>query len=138
MELCDTRGGYTRGVTQQTAHSRPQVFEETGFDCSPYSSPDDQPLTYILQDQQVTLYVCPGVPESTVFQTQTRKEISVRMLELSASHALTHCPQAIEWFKLTDLPTWRKKGGGKKGAKFYGVTPFVQSVAMAVSAHSAS
>lgn len=113
----------------------PQVYEETGFDGSPYSSPHDEPLTYILQDQQVTLYVFPGVPEGTVFETQTRKEISVCVVHVREAGKAGEAGeadedsaplQAIEWFKLTDLPTWRKKGTGKKGAKFYGVTPFVQ------------
>lgn len=55
----------------------------------------------------------PGVPEDFPFKTQTRKEIG-----------------AIEWFKLSDLPTWKKskttaapKLAGK--GKFYMILPFI-------------
>lgn len=60
------------------------------------------------------LYIVPGVSQDTVFETQTRKEIS-----------------KIDWFKMSDLPTWKQAGGGgglasaNAGAKFYLVTPFV-------------
>jgi hypothetical protein len=33
--------------------------------------------------------------------------------------------QAIEWVKLTDLPTWRKQKQKVTGKKFYSVAPFV-------------
>lgn len=58
----------------------------------------------------------PGVPEDFPFKTQTRKEIG-----------------AIEWFKLSDLPTWKKskttaapKLAGK--GKFYMILPFILCV----------
>lgn len=71
------------------------------------------------------LYIVPGVSRDTVFETQTRKEIS-----------------KIAWFKLSELPTWKQmnnnvgptaataaasSGQGPAGGakKFYLVTPFI-------------
>ncbi len=36
-------------------------------------------------------------------------------------------PKAIDWFRLTELPTWKTKKVvvGKKGPKFYMLAPFV-------------
>lgn len=33
--------------------------------------------------------------------------------------------QAIEWVKLSDLPTWRRQKRKVPGKKFYSVAPFV-------------
>lgn len=38
--------------------------------------------------------------------------------------------QAIEWVKLTDLPTWRKQKQKVTGKKFYSVAPFVAWVSI--------
>ncbi|BGP27904.1 mRNA-decapping enzyme subunit 2 [Rhodotorula toruloides] len=117
-----------------------EVLEETGFDLSPYFPPEQLDPSYIepegqerhpyyvelvIREQKIRLYFVPGVSESTRFETRTRKEIS-----------------KIDWFRLSDLPTWSKdanSGGKKKGssartkgelangkqAKFYMVTPFI-------------
>lgn len=66
--------------------------------------------------QDITMFLVLGIDESTVFETQTRKEIG-----------------AIEWVPLVDLPVWsNKKGpkrtGGKAQKKFYNVTPFVGGI----------
>jgi mRNA-decapping enzyme subunit 2 len=74
------------------------------------------PLEVTMHDQQVRLYVFRGVPEDTVFETRTRKEIG-----------------DIKWYKVSDLPAYRKKKGtgrvqGPATAsqdKFYMVAPFM-------------
>ncbi|WRT63811.1 uncharacterized protein IL334_000736 [Kwoniella shivajii] len=89
-----------------------EVEEETGFDLTGLTNPADKIKTHI-NAQEVTMFIVKGIDEATVFKTQTRNEIG-----------------AIEWVKLTDLPTWiNKKGpkrtGGQGQKKFYNVTPFV-------------
>lgn len=113
-----------------------QVWEETGYDISPHFDPslsphaptepdappplvnrgyvDERPDDYIdliLQEQQVRLYVVPGLSESTHFETRTRKEIS-----------------RIAWFPLKELPGWSKNADmGMTGkGRFYLVTPVVK------------
>lgn len=76
-----------------------QVWEETGYDVSPHfnpavaphnpdstgpppllppgSYPEDDWLEVMMREQRIRLYIVPGVPEDTLFETKTRKEISV-------------------------------------------------------------
>ncbi|KAK4046512.1 mRNA-decapping enzyme subunit 2 [Microbotryomycetes sp. JL221] len=109
-----------------------EVLEETGYDSSWAFPPrllqsgvevDDDELgphfvELVIRDQKIRLYFIPNVPENTVFETRTRKEIS-----------------RIEWFRLSDLPTWGKErktkttsvdaGNAAKKPKLYMVTPFI-------------
>ncbi|KAI0023244.1 hypothetical protein F4780DRAFT_730518 [Xylariomycetidae sp. FL0641] len=97
-----------------------EVREETGFDLKEAGLVDRNmpvhPLEVTMHDQQVRLYVFRGIPEDTVFETKTRKEIG-----------------AIKWYNVSDLPAYRKKKGAGKnqGAaatsqqKFYMVAPFM-------------
>ncbi|GAA5842757.1 hypothetical protein JCM9279_003978 [Rhodotorula babjevae] len=121
-----------------------EVLEETGYDLTANFPPAQLHPSYVeceghervpyyvelvIREQKIRLYFIPGVSERTRFETRTRKEIS-----------------KIEWFSLSDLPTWSKEvasggaGGSKKGkgaartkselangrqAKFYMVTPFI-------------
>lgn len=92
-----------------------KVEEETGFDMSDYIDPNAFIKTQV-NAQDITMFLVLGIDESTVFQTQTRKEIG-----------------AIEWVPLVDLPVWtNKKGprrtGGKAQKRFYNVTPFVGGI----------
>ncbi|KAL1741869.1 Dcp2, box A domain-containing protein [Schizophyllum fasciatum] len=67
-----------------------EVLEETGYDIT--EKVDVHSCCEInVRGQQVSLYVVPGVPEDYPFETRTRKEIG-----------------DIKWFRLTDLPGWRK------------------------------
>jgi mRNA-decapping enzyme subunit 2 len=91
------------------------VEEETGFDLSGLINIKDSIKTQI-NTQEVTMFLVGGIDESTVFETQTRKEIG-----------------AIEWVPFMDLPTWQHKKGpkrtpGSSQKKFYNVTPFVSSI----------
>ncbi|CAE7228736.1 unnamed protein product [Rhizoctonia solani] len=92
-----------------------ETLEETGFDVT--SLLDKQIfIKNTLKEQQLTLYIVPDVPEDTVFQTRTRKEIS-----------------KIEWFKLSDLPTWKKNRLVAANNKFYLISPFVGQLKAFVS-----
>ncbi|KAG0343117.1 mRNA-decapping enzyme subunit 2 [Podila humilis] len=105
-----------------------EVWEETGFDITPFIQEDDF-VEQTMKDQRVRLYIIKGVPETTVFEPQTRKEIS-----------------KIEWHRLTDLPTMRPKhadrgphsgresgserpnSNSKNPSRYYMVIPFVQKL----------
>ncbi|KAK7961051.1 hypothetical protein PG988_012265 [Apiospora saccharicola] len=100
-----------------------EVLEETGFDVRAAGLvPEDNNVKYIeitMRDQHMRLYVFRNVPEDTLFEPKTRKEIG-----------------KIQWYKLQDLPAFRKKKGTGRGEgnaaeaamnanKFYMVAPFL-------------
>lgn len=88
----------------------PQVWEETGYDISPHFNPsviphksdsatcppplppgdypEDDYLECVMKEQRIRLYLVPGVSEDTLFETKTRKEISVSYLRKRWSY----CP----------------------------------------------
>ncbi|PWN30652.1 DCP2-domain-containing protein, partial [Jaminaea rosea] len=113
--------GFPKGKINQNEPPRDcavrETYEETGFDCSHLLKPDSEDWMELnVREQKMRLYIVPGVKKDTIFETQTRKEIS-----------------KIAWFKLADLPTWKQSkaagGGGLASAnassKFYLVTPFI-------------
>ncbi|KAK3104302.1 mRNA-decapping enzyme subunit 2, partial [Teratosphaeriaceae sp. CCFEE 6253] len=63
-----------------------------------------------MREQHMRLFVFRGVSEGTVFEPQTRKEIS-----------------KIAWYNIRDLPGFKKKGveQGYAANKFYMVAPFL-------------
>lgn len=99
-----------------------EVYEETGFDIRAAGLvPPNESVKFIevtMRDQQIRLYVFRNVPMDTHFQPRTRKEIS-----------------KIQWYKLSDLPAFRKKGNhnhhsnqannANNANKFYMVAPFL-------------
>ncbi|XP_044718061.1 dcp2, box A domain-containing protein [Hirsutella rhossiliensis] len=100
-----------------------EVYEETGLDLRAAGlAPTEKRPKYIeisMREQQLRLYVFRDIPMATDFQPRTRKEIS-----------------KIQWYKLSDLPTFRKRGdksaqnrndagAGGGGSKFYMVAPFL-------------
>ncbi|RAR00603.1 decapping protein box a [Stemphylium lycopersici] len=105
-----------------------EVWEETGYDLrkADLVEPDEymKKITVTMREQSMMLYVFRGVPMDTRFEPQTRKEIS-----------------KIDWYKLTELPTLRRKnqvqqqqqqqqpqGHGQdliKESSFYMVAPFL-------------
>ncbi|KAF9426111.1 mRNA-decapping enzyme subunit 2 [Podila epigama] len=107
-----------------------EVWEETGFDISSRIKDEDY-VELTKNDQRIRLYIIKGVPEDTIFETQTRKEIS-----------------KIEWHRLVDLPATKPKpmdrghySGKESGSdrasnanairsfnRYYMVTPFVQKL----------
>ncbi|KAL8659051.1 MAG: hypothetical protein Q9226_000632 [Calogaya cf. arnoldii] len=98
-----------------------EVYEETGYDVEAAGliGPPDL-MKYIdvaIQHQHIRLYVFRGVPLDTHFEARTRKEIS-----------------KIDWWRLSDLPTLKKKKQQQEGRgedlalnanKFYMVAPFL-------------
>lgn len=84
-----------------------EVLEETGFDMGAYLVPNDF-IEVTRQNKNIRLYVVKGVPESTVFKTQTRKEIS-----------------EIKWHKVQSLPVFSKS---KKVAAYQTAIPFLYSL----------
>lgn len=98
-----------------------EVYEETGYDINSAGlvRPEDTAkyIDVAIQHQHIRLYVFRGVPKDTPFEARTRKEIS-----------------KIEWWKLSDLPTLKKKKQQQEGRgedlamnanKFYMVAPFL-------------
>ena len=87
-----------------------EVLEETGFDISGKINPDAF-LQTIINDQQVWLYLIPGVPKDTVFAPRTKCEI-----------------REIKWFPVADLPN--SKNGNQNFQlnpnSLYMVLPFVK------------
>lgn len=96
-----------------------EVYEETGFEIEAAGLvPKDRDVKSIevnMREQQMRLFVFRNVPMETYFQPRTRKEIS-----------------KIEWWRLSDLPAFRKKGHQQAEVaqnanpnKFYMVAPFL-------------
>ncbi|KAF2031151.1 hypothetical protein EK21DRAFT_63755 [Setomelanomma holmii] len=98
-----------------------EVWEETGYDLreADLVLPEEEmkKITVTMREQSMMLYVFRGVPTDTYFEPRTRKEIS-----------------KIDWYKLTDLPTLRRKNQVQaqvpgqemiKESSFYMVAPFL-------------
>ena len=83
-----------------------EVREETGFDMTPFLRSDDY-LEITRGGKNIRLYIVRGVPESTVFETQTRKEIS-----------------KIEWHSINRLPVFNRKAS----THYYTATPFMNGL----------
>ncbi|KAF8560348.1 DCP2-domain-containing protein [Imleria badia] len=85
-----------------------EVLEETGYNLAGQINPADV-IEMSIKEQLISLFIVPGIPEDFSFKTRTRKEIS-----------------RIEWFKLTDLPTWKRNRAAP--GKFYLISPFIAYV----------
>ena len=93
-----------------------EVYEEIGFDISPYIRQNEY-LERFISDQKIRLYIIAGIPEDTLFQTRTRKEIG-----------------AINWFPLNAIPGYQqsKKDPPLKkeiaSRNYFLVTPFISAL----------
>ena len=99
-----------------------EVWEETGFDVTPYIE-EESSLEFTFRQKNEQLFIITGIDERTaMFQPQANKEIS-----------------AIEWYPVASLPDagaagekdsahsfGAMKSTGKDGSKFYMVWPFVK------------
>ena len=107
-----------------------EVYEETGYDIKAAglvgNEKDTKYIEVTMREQHMRLYVFRGVPIDTHFEPRTRKEIS-----------------KIEWYKLSDLPTIKKKKQQQEGRgedlavnanKFYMVAPFLVPLKKWISA----
>lgn len=100
-----------------------EVYEETGYEIRAAGLvPENEEVKYIemeMREQHMRLYVFRNVPTDTHFEPRTRKEISM-----------------IQWWKLSDLPAFRKKNKTvpkeagtpvtMNANKFYMVAPFLR------------
>ncbi|KAK9485031.1 Dcp2, box A domain-containing protein [Lipomyces starkeyi] len=114
------KGKINQGESDEDCAVR-EVIEETGYDVSALLKKDDY-IELTMREQQVRLYVVVGVPMDTVFQPQTRKEIS-----------------KIEWFTLSSLPTFNKSDAATENGinpkKFYMVAPFIKLLRRWINDH---
>ena len=99
-----------------------EAWEETGLDVRAAGLIPDgtepKSIDITMKDSEIRLFVIRNVPMDTHFEPQTRKEIS-----------------KIQWFKLSELPSFKKKGAQNKSQqqpdatpnvnKFFMVAPFV-------------
>jgi mRNA-decapping enzyme subunit 2 len=90
-----------------------EVKEETGLDVEQYANPKHF-LQHRLNDQEVRLYIVPGVPKSTNLKPLTRNEI-----------------RKIQWFPLKSLPSHKgdtisQKTLGLNWNNFFQVIPFLK------------
>ncbi|PVU91445.1 hypothetical protein BB559_004135 [Furculomyces boomerangus] len=110
------QGKINKKESEMTCAKR-EVLEEIGFDISPYIS-ENEWIERVVSEHRVRLYYIPGVKESTVFETKTRKEIS-----------------EIKWHSILDLlkskinssilPEGYKQHTGHKDIKMYLIKPFL-------------
>jgi len=101
-----------------------EVQEEIGFDISSRLNPKHY-ICQVIMDQKCCLYLIPGVPETTVFRTQTKREI-----------------RDIQWFPVAGLPNFRRdeisddprlNPLGLTGNSFFMIQPFVQEIKLWIS-----
>lgn len=113
-----------------------EVKEETGFDMSQHLTEDQFYLDSFISRRHCRIFLVMGVPEDTIFETQTRKEIS-----------------DIQWVHISDLPDSMKtvkqqskqangKGGknspnGEPSFLFaqHGVVPFTKRLRSWIKRH---
>lgn len=98
------------------------MLEETGYNLAGQLDPANV-IEMSIKEQWISLFVVPGVPEDFPFKTRTRKEISVRSFGCAPLSCRNFFSQRIEWFKLIDLPTWRRNKAAP--GKFYLISPFI-------------
>jgi len=102
------RGKINKGEMDVACAVR-EVFEETGFDAGGLVE-EEYYVDVNIRGQSLRLYIIPNVPEDSIFDPQTRKEIS-----------------KVAWFELAKLPAYKKGALQPKASteKFYHVAPFL-------------
>lgn len=87
-----------------------EVYEEIGFDISPYLNPDDF-IEVTIRQKNFKLYIVTGVPGNSKFCPQTRKEIS-----------------KIEWHEVTSLPAFSSDSTIQDSTRYFMVAPFMEGL----------
>lgn len=87
-----------------------EVYEEIGFDISPYLNPDDF-IEVTIRQKNFKLYIVTGVPGNSKFCPQTRKEIS-----------------KIEWHEVTSLPAFSSDSTVQDSTRYFMVAPFMEGL----------
>jgi 8-oxo-dGTP pyrophosphatase MutT (NUDIX family) len=87
-----------------------EVYEEIGFDISPYLNPDDF-IDVTIRQKNFKLYIVTGVPGNSKFCPQTRKEIS-----------------KIEWHEVTSLPAFSSDSTVQDSTRYFMVAPFMEGL----------
>ncbi|KAG0328342.1 mRNA-decapping enzyme subunit 2 [Dissophora globulifera] len=101
-----------------------EVWEETGFDVTEKIKDEDY-VEQTIKDQRIRLYIIKGVTESTVFEPQTRKEISKIEWHYIAELPLSK-PKAVEKGTQSGKESGTERANGLKNpSRYYMVTPFV-------------
>jgi 8-oxo-dGTP pyrophosphatase MutT (NUDIX family) len=98
------KGKLNRDESDAAAAAR-EVYEEIGFDVTPYIE-DENAVVAKMGEQYMKLFIIPGIPEDTVFETLTRQEI-----------------KDIKWHVIADLQA-QVKDDTKKN-KYYSVLPVI-------------
>lgn len=92
-----------------------EVYEEIGFDISPYLNPKDF-IEVTIRQKNFKLYVVSGVPGNTQFCPQTRKEIS-----------------KIEWHSVKSLPAFSSDSTVQNNTNYFMVAPFMHGLSKYIS-----
>lgn len=90
-----------------------EVYEEIGYDISPYLVKEDY-IEIVIKQKNIRLYIVRGIPGNTQFCPQTRKEIS-----------------KIEWHDVELLPAYSKQFSslGDNNNNYIMVAPFMAELA---------
>lgn len=88
-----------------------EVYEEIGFDISPYLVANEF-IDITIRQKNFKLYIIRGVPGNTKFCPQTRKEIS-----------------KIEWHETRALPAFASDSNTQNINQYFLVAPFMQELA---------
>ncbi|KAI9512600.1 pyrophosphatase DCP2 [Russula earlei] len=111
--------GFPKGKINQNEPSHEcaarEVAEETGYNLNGKINLENV-IEMEIREQQISLFVVPGIPEDFPFETKTRKEIS-----------------KIEWFRLVDLPTWKRNKAAP--GRFYLISPFIGPLKAFINEH---
>lgn len=102
-----------------------EVYEETGFDMTPSVTEDDTHyIDSFSSGRYCRIFIVPDVPESTVFETRTRKEISaIRWVPISV------LPDSLKLVKQQNKEAIESPHAGKKMLFAQnGVVPFTKRI----------
>lgn len=80
--LRNTRGMNVESIKTIIVIDQLQVLEETGYNLAGKLDPENV-IEIVINEQRISLFIVPGVPEDYAFKTKTRKEISVGALSSS-------------------------------------------------------